>query len=108
MVQRLFVYGTLGPDGPNRHILVEIGGTWVEASVRGRLEDRGWGAQMGYPAILLDPNAPPVQGHVFVSENLVDHWTELDAFEGSEYQRVLTQVELAGQTVDAYVYAIPR
>ena len=51
MLQHLFVYGTLGPDGPNRHITSEIGGSWLSASVRGRLQDSGWGAQIGYPVI---------------------------------------------------------
>ena len=35
MIQRLFVYGTLVPGGPNEHVLSDIGGTWIEASVNG-------------------------------------------------------------------------
>jgi gamma-glutamylcyclotransferase (GGCT)/AIG2-like uncharacterized protein YtfP len=46
-----------------------------------------------------------VHGHVFESENLSDHWDELDAFEGIEYERVLTKVELPDRTlIDAYIY----
>lgn len=86
-------------------MLAEIGGSWLSGSVRGRLGDVGWGAEMGYPAIRLDPNAEVVRGHVFESENLADHWDELDALEGAEYERVLTRVELTGGTViDAYIY----
>ena len=33
-MERLFVYGTLGPGRPNEHILLKIGGTWQPASVR--------------------------------------------------------------------------
>ena len=54
MTQRLFVYGTLGPGRPNEHVLSAIGGTWEEASVNGFLMPRGWGAEMGYPGIVLD------------------------------------------------------
>ena len=109
MTQCLFVYGTLGPKGPNRHVLAKIGGSWLDGSVRGRLGNVGWGAEMGYPAIELDPNAELVPGHVFESENLPDHWDELDAFEGNEYERVLTMVELPDRTlIDAYVYVSRR
>ncbi len=92
-------------QGPNQHVLAEIGGSWLNGSVRGCLGNVGWGAEMGYPAIALDPNAEVVHGHVFESENLSDHWDELDAFEGIEYERVLTKVELPDRTlIDAYIY----
>ena len=80
MPQRLFVYGSLAPDGPNQHVLSHIEGDWVPASVRGRLQEAGWGAKLGYPAIVLDDIADPVSGYVFVSEILGEHWDELDAF----------------------------
>jgi gamma-glutamylcyclotransferase (GGCT)/AIG2-like uncharacterized protein YtfP len=105
MKQCLFVYGTLGPKGPNQHVLMKIGGAWLKGSVRGRLGDVGWGAEMGYPAIELDTSAATVDGHVFVSDNISKHWDELDAFEGIEYERVLTKVKLEDQTsVEAYIY----
>lgn len=64
---------------------------------------------MGYPAIELDPNAEIVQGQVFESEDLSDHWDALDAFEGTEYERVLTKVELPdGTLIDAYIYVSRR
>ena len=64
---------------------------------------------MGYPAIELDPKAELVLVHVFESENLSDHWDELDAFEGIEYERVLTKVELSDRTlIDAYIYVSRR
>ncbi len=60
---------------------------------------------MGYPAIELDTSAAAVDGNVFVSDNLSKHWDELDSFEGIEYERVLTKVQLQDQTsVDAYIY----
>ena len=107
MPQRLFVYGTLAPDQPNQSVLSQIGGEWVPASVRGHLQEAGWGAEMGYPAIVLDEGADPVAGYVFVSEDLEEHWDKLDAFEGEEYERVATSVQLWDDTtVGAFIYIL--
>ncbi len=107
MPQHLFVYGSLAPDGPNQHVLSQIEGDWVPASVRGRLQEAGWGAEMGYPAIVLDDIADPVAGYVFVSEKLGEHWNELDAFEGEEYERVRTLAQLRGEgTVEVFIYVL--
>ena len=37
----LFVYGTLMPNCPNGHVLEEIVGKFVPATVRGKLKDQG-------------------------------------------------------------------
>ena len=107
MINRLFVYGTLIPGGPNEHVLQQIGGSFETGSVKGTLHPEGWGATMGYPAIKLDERGNEVQGFLFTSENLSEHWAQLDEFEGDAYQRVLTKVKLKdNRTVDAYVYTI--
>ncbi len=107
MRQRLFVYGTLVPGGPNEHVLNAIGGTWAAASVTGTLRHEGWGAEMGYPGIVLDEHGTEIQGFLFSSDHLADHWTQLDAFEGEGYVRVVTTVSLGNnQRVDAYVYVL--
>ena len=54
VIEKLFVYGTLGPGGPNEYILNAIGGSWLNATVNGFLREDGWGAAMGYPGIDLD------------------------------------------------------
>jgi len=59
-INKLFVYGTLGPDRPNEHILRNIGGSWEESSVTGKLHQEYWGATMGYPAIVLDKDGDTV------------------------------------------------
>lgn len=84
-----------------------IGGRWIEASVRGHLQQQGWGAQMGYPAIVLDEAGEEVHGWVFESENLAAHWDKLDEFEGHEYQRVMTNTQSKdGQVIPAYIYQL--
>ena len=86
MINKLFVYGTLGPGRPNEHVLSNIGGSWEKASVTGILHQEGWGAAMGYPGITLDETGDRVEGFLFTSDTISDHWTELDQFEGLSVQ----------------------
>lgn len=103
--ERLFVYGTLQPGGPNEGVLAEIEGRWMRGTVRGWLRPTGWGASLGYPAVTLDPGGERVRGHVFESDRLGAHWSRLDRFEGDEYERVRTEVRLEdGGWVDAWIY----
>jgi gamma-glutamylcyclotransferase (GGCT)/AIG2-like uncharacterized protein YtfP len=107
MIQRLFVYGTLVPGRANAHILASLPGHWQSASVRGHLHPQGWGATLGYPALVPDADAPEVHGQLFSSEALDAHWPRIDAFEGEGYCRVLAAVRLAnGSSVDAWLYAL--
>jgi gamma-glutamylcyclotransferase (GGCT)/AIG2-like uncharacterized protein YtfP len=62
MVEKLFVYGTLGPGRQNEHILEAIGGRWEHATVRGKLRQEGWGTEMGYPGIDLGENGEEIEG----------------------------------------------
>ncbi|MBT9313227.1 gamma-glutamylcyclotransferase family protein [Leptothoe kymatousa] len=106
-MQRLFVYGTLGPGRPNEHVLSAIGGTWEKAMVQGYLRPQGWGAAMGYPGIVLDETGDEILGHVFCSEHLAAHWAELDEFEGEDYRRVVVNVKMQNdEMVEAYVYVL--
>jgi gamma-glutamylcyclotransferase (GGCT)/AIG2-like uncharacterized protein YtfP len=105
MTQRLFVYGTLGPGRPNEHVLRAIGGTLEEASVNGYLKPQGWGAEMGYPGIVLDDTGDEIKGYIFCSES--SQWDELDVFEGEEYKRVLITVKTKDKmAVEAYIYIL--
>ncbi len=107
MKEKLFVYGTLGLGRPNEHILTDIGGSWQAASVRGVLRDQGWGAEMGFPGIELDESGKEIDGFVFTSENLSNHWASLDEFEGEAYLRVIAKVKLKnGNLVDANIYTL--
>ena len=107
MTERVFVYGTLAPGRPYEHVLGEIGGSWEAATVTGVLRQEGWGVEMGFPGIDLDEDGDEIQGYLFSSEKLSDHWAQLDEFEGQAYERVLTTVNLAdNRTVDAYIYVL--
>lgn len=93
---RLATYGTLAPGRVNHHQLAELSGTWRKGIVRGRLLEEGWGAAHGCPGIVLDPEGPEVEVHIFESSDLPAHWARLDAFEGPGYRRV----EVAARTQD--------
>ncbi len=88
MIERLFVYGTLGPGRPNEHVLSSIGGSWEIVVIFGTLRQEGWGAAMGYPGIDLDEHGAEVEGFLFTSEKLSGYWGALDEFEGEAYKRV--------------------
>jgi len=107
MVERLFVYGSLRPQGQNAHILEGIRGDWERGWVWGRLSQGGWGSALGYPALTLDAHAEVVEGEVLTSSTLHEHWERLDEFEGSEYQRVRATVSVEdGSQVEAFVYVL--
>lgn len=101
---RLATYGTLAPGRPNAHQLAEVRGTWTTGVVRGQLIEQGWGAAMGYPALVPDPAGQAVAVHLLHSAELPEHWARLDAFEGPGYARLAVPVETADGDVTAYIY----
>lgn len=107
MTDRLFVYGTLAPGEPNAHVLADLTGTWEPGTVRGTLFAQGWGAALGFPGVVPEDHGADVEGLVFTSPDLPEHWERLDAFEGEGYERVPVTVRLSGGgTCRAYVYAL--
>lgn len=107
LTNRLFVYGTLAPGRPNEHLLAAVPGTWEPATVTGWLRQEGWGAAVGYPGILLDEQGDEVEGWVFTSGSLSEHWARLDAFEGDGYERVVTTAKLGdGAAVETFIYVL--
>ena len=108
-MDRLFVYGSLQPGGPNEHVLASIGGEWEPAVIKGKLMEEGWGAGMGYPALVLDEGATDVRGYVFAAPQLSANWAHLDDFEGKEYERTVASVTLlSGEQMLAHVYVLRR
>ena len=103
---RLATYGTLAPGRPNHRQLDGLKGRWWQGKVNGVLLDAGWGASLGYPGLVLDPDATAVDVHVFESADLAAHWARLDAFEGRGYQRVVTTVQAPDGDVEASIYVL--
>ncbi len=101
---RLAVYGTLAPGKPNAHQLAALVGTWTPGIVRGQLVEQGWGAALGYPAIILDERGSQVAVELFESQDLPAHWSRLDAFEGEGYRRVPVRVLTDAEEVWASMY----
>lgn len=106
---RLVTYGTLAPGRPNHHRLahLESHATWYKGAIRGKLVDSGWGAAMGFPALIVDPEAPTLEVWVLESALLPEEWSWLDEFEGEGYQRVEIAVETGQGTVTAQIYVVP-
>jgi len=100
------VYGSLAPGRPNHHELNGLSGRWIEGTVRGQLLQEGWGAELGYPGLVLDPDGPTVDVQLFESPDLADHWTRLDEFEGSGYRRTITAVSTAEGDLSASIYIL--
>jgi gamma-glutamylcyclotransferase (GGCT)/AIG2-like uncharacterized protein YtfP len=104
VMYRLATYGSLAPGRPNHHQLDGLDGRWSEGYVYGKLIEAGWGADLGYPALILDPDGPAILVQVFESMDLPDHWSRLDDFEGPGYQRVVTSVNTTAGDLRAYIY----
>lgn len=101
---RLATYGTLGPGRPNHHHVADIEGRWFHGQVHGRLVQHGWGADLGYPAIVLEPDGPTVDVDILESVELPGAWRRLDEFEGDGYRRVVVRVTTADGVIEASIY----
>jgi len=104
---RLAVYGSLAPGERHHDQLEGLTGSWVAGHVNGTVIEIDWGESAGYPGLILDPDGPRVAVLVFESLELAEHWDRLDAFEGSQYVRVVVEVVTDdGGVVAAWVYAL--
>jgi len=107
--RRLAVYGSLAPGEANHRIIQSVKGIWSSGSVRGDRHEQVWGRTMGYPGFLWRPDGPRVKVALLESDDLPEHWGRLDAFEGSDYCRILLPIERDdGTTVVANLYAIRK
>jgi gamma-glutamylcyclotransferase (GGCT)/AIG2-like uncharacterized protein YtfP len=103
---RLAVYGSLAPGRPNHHHLSEMSGEWRAGTVRGRLMAAGWGAKLGFPGLVLNPDGEEIAVQIFESADLPANWPRLDAFEGEGYRRVVTAVVAEAGAVEACIYVL--
>ena len=109
--QALIIYGSLAPGRPNHKVVEPIKGEWKAAVIKGRLEEKGWGAEMGFfgfaPADAGEQSA--IDCHVLISEALIDNWALLDEFEGDGYRRILAKYELPNGCIGVgYIYALSQ
>jgi gamma-glutamylcyclotransferase (GGCT)/AIG2-like uncharacterized protein YtfP len=105
-MDRLATYGSLAPGRPNHHHVAGLRGRWFPGVVHGRFVEHGWGAALGYPARVLDPEGPAIDVQVLESVDLPAHWARLDDFEGPGYARVLAPVRTTTGDVEAYMYVL--
>lgn len=103
---RLAIYGTLAPGRVNHHQISALSGKWERGTVNGKLFSSGWGAALGFPGLILDPQGPSVDVYLFESEDLPKHWARLDEFEGSGYRRVATTVNTENGERSAWIYVL--
>ncbi len=62
---------------------------------------------MGYPGIRLDAGNDTIHGFLFYSDNLINHWDNLDKFEGEEFERKEVVVERFDEMeVQTYIYVL--
>ena len=105
----LIIYGSLAPNGPNHSVIEHIKGEYKKAKVKGKLENKGWGAELGFLGFrhASIEEQTEIAGIVLFSEELVENWQRLDDFEGTGYRRVLAKYELdTGEIGVGNIYAI--
>lgn len=105
----LIIYGTLAPGKPNHKIITHIKGEWKSATIKGKLENEGWGAAMGFFGFkhTTPEEATVIDCWVLISDELVANWKMLDDFEGAGYKRILTSYTLNNnETGVGYIYAV--
>lgn len=108
--QALIIYGSLAPGKPNHSVVESIKGTWQQGTVRGKLENKGWGAELGYFGFKLTDGAEQIEipAYILFSNGLAQYFPLLDEFEGSGYQRILAPFVLDNGTIGVgNIYALP-
>lgn len=105
MLYRLFVDGSLAPSGSRQQVLAMIPGFWEKATVAGVLrQDPDASGTFG---VGLANTGSQVQGFLFYSDRLAEHWDRLDSIEFPSFTRVQTTVARSdGSAVDAFVYTV--
>ncbi|MEO8028874.1 MAG: gamma-glutamylcyclotransferase family protein, partial [Bryobacteraceae bacterium] len=105
---KLAVYGSLAPGKANHDRLGGMLGAWRSATVRGHLRNSGWGAAVGFPGLVWDPEGPEVDVAIFESPGLPDRWADLDQFEGPDYRRILVTISSGDEVTVCSLYALSQ
>jgi len=104
---RLCVYGLMGPDGPDAHILQPYGGTWAKVTFPGYIQHAGACLINGEcPGLAWTPTGEQNNGHLLDAAALIDAWSKLGSHEGKDLVRLLTPVQPngAGDALVANIY----
>ena len=107
MVEHLLVYGTLVPGESNYSMIKNIPGKWNTATCKGKIIIKDYSPWKGCPGAVLDGDEDLIKGYVLSSKELKFHWERLDAFEGKDYSRVITNATLSnGKVIKAHIYEL--
>ena len=102
VLDRLFVYGTLRNGQTARSLVANQIIRSVSATTRGNI----YAFPMGYPGLVEDDTAL-VRGDVIWLTELAATFGLLDAFEGTDFARVIRKVTLeTGQEIWAWLYVL--
>jgi len=106
-MDKLFVYGSLMPNGTNHFILKKINGVWQKGYVFGEIK-RIKLDNNKYSAVILNiKKDKKVFGYLFSSFAIKYLWKKLDNFEGLNYKRKISQVFLNNnRIVEANIYCL--
>jgi gamma-glutamylcyclotransferase (GGCT)/AIG2-like uncharacterized protein YtfP len=105
------VYDTLGPGRPNHYKIKHIQGKWSKATIKGKLEAKGWGADLGYYGYIKAASAEEqeIEAFILFSDELIINWKFLDEFEGDEYERIPAEFKLEnGEAGVGNIYALKK
>lgn len=106
---KLIIYGSLAPNRPNHAKIEHIIGKWSKGIVRGKLENGGWGADLGYYGYKKTNAAEDqtIEAFIIFSDELKENYPFLDDFEGADYERMLAVFELEnGEVGVGNIYAL--
>ena len=108
-IPALIIYGSLAPGESNHSVIYPIRGEWKKATIKGKLQEGGWGSSLGYNGFIPvnSKDAETINCYVLFSEDLPANWDYLDEFEGDGYRRIQTEYELEnGQKGIGFIYAL--
>src|SRR3954463_6943678 len=101
VLDRLFVYGTLRQGQTARSLIANQITRCVPASTSGKI----FAFPMGYPGFCEGDGKGRVHGEVLWLTDLAATFGLMDAYEGSDFARVIKQVTLAtGEEVWTWIY----
>jgi gamma-glutamylcyclotransferase (GGCT)/AIG2-like uncharacterized protein YtfP len=97
--ERLIVYGSLAPGEANHFLVTGLIGEWRRCQIRGHM-----GQYRGFKSFRYDPLGPEHPAWLLESFELPRVISDLDDFEGEEYERIMIPAQVDGRWVLAQVY----